>query len=129
MRAGALRGDLVDAYDLALECELVGDDEQDERWHRVAAGGGDPRALCNLGAFLARTGREQEGLRFLVAAAEAGNILGACNAGVLHEILGDDQQAERWFRIAATGGEQNARNWLLCCSTAPGVTRKQDRCW
>ena len=49
LRAGALRGDLVDAYDLALELELVGDDEQAERWHRVAAGGGDPRALCNLG--------------------------------------------------------------------------------
>ncbi|MET8147171.1 hypothetical protein ACIBSW_11975 [Actinoplanes sp. NPDC049668] len=112
LQAGALRGDLVDAYNLALELEQVGDDAQAERWHRVAASAGDPQALNNLGAFLHEAGREQEALTFFVAAAEAGDVFGARNAAVLYEKRGEDEAAERWFRAAASGGDHLGGAWL-----------------
>ena len=76
-RVGAARGDLVDAFNLAVDLERAGDIQEAERWYGRRPSGGDPEATNNLALLLDRTGRKQETLPLLVRAAKRGDAKSA----------------------------------------------------
>jgi TPR repeat protein len=112
LRPGADRGNLVDAFHLALALERLGDDEAAEGWYRQVAASGDLDAMCNLGLLLARTGQGSDALSYLKAAAEHGDSDAAYNAGAVCEDADGIESARYWYAKAAAMGDVDAAKWL-----------------
>jgi TPR repeat protein len=112
LQPGADAGDPVDAFNLALAFERLGNDSGAERWYRWVADTGDADATCDLGLLLARTGRENEVLKYLGIAAEQGDSDAAYNAGAVCEETDDLEGARYWYSNTAALGDENAAAWL-----------------
>jgi Flp pilus assembly protein TadD len=112
LQPGADRGDMVDAFNLALALERLGDDEAAERWYRQVAGTGDVDAMSNLGLLLARTGRWDEALSYLRIAVERGDSEAAYNSALICEETGNSEGMRYWYTKAAAMGDDDAVAWL-----------------
>lgn len=112
LRSGADAGDPVDAFNLAITLERLGDDSGAERWYRCVADTGDTDAACNLGLLLARTGREREALTLLGRAAVQGDADAAYNAAAVCEDTDDLAGARHWHQVAASLGVKSSAAWL-----------------
>jgi TPR repeat protein len=73
---------------------------------------GTSRGRATWGLLLARTGRENEALKYLGAAAKQGDSEAAYNAGAVCEDTDDIAGARYWYERAAALGDKDAETWL-----------------
>ena len=70
------------------------------------------RSGVQLGLLLARTGRENEALKYLGIAAKQADSDAAYNAGAVCEDTNDPEGARYWYTMAVELGDKTAAKWL-----------------
>lgn len=84
-----------------------GDDEEAERWWRMAAEGGETYAQFSMGRRSYHRGDKDDAEHWWRMATEAGLPEAQDNLEYLLDQRGDHAEAGRWFRRAAEGDNRN----------------------